>query len=80
MTTLCIGSSTKKLDDGRGFKSIIDVHLLFPNLKNTLTYFQLFGRFQRAWVQARNLLKFEGLEAFNARAENAKLYQGKLYD
>ena len=77
-------SSTKKLDDGKGFKSIVAVHLLIPHIsksyEKTLTYFQLFGRFQRAWVQARNLLKFEGLEAFNARAENAKLYQGKLYD
>jgi hypothetical protein len=40
--------------------------------------FQLFGRLQRAWVPAKNLLKFEGVKSFQARAENAKLYQGFL--
>jgi hypothetical protein len=46
--------------------------------KSFLFCFQLFGRLQRAWVPAKNLLKFEGVKSFQARAENAKLYQGFL--
>ena len=40
--------------------------------------FQFFGRLQRAWIGVKNLLKYEGVESFEARAENAKLYQGVM--